>query len=207
MEYFLVKDSTIVMGPVKLPSQWVDDFGVVQNLTIASPSELIAFGWLHMTPSPTVIRDPYDKIDTKSYTIDNDVVLESITLKPLELTKVISKKIQLTSSHRDVLLEGTFVFNGDVWWGDAESRQNVTGLTSAVANGVPLPANFVWRNSTRTPIPMDGPGMVALGATMLDWMNTIYGVYYYHAGNIGALTDIETVIAYDHMVAWPAATI
>lgn len=205
MMYFRIVNDVIVSGPIELPSTWTNPIdGAVYDMTVTSPIELIDLGWYQLVPDATIMRDPYDTIDTQTYTINGTTVDEVITLHPITLQDVIAQKIRIIGEYQDTWMGGTFNWNGKTWWGDEPSRQNITGITSAIANGVPIPAGFTWTDSNSSPVVMTASDLVAMGATMLTWVNTCYKTKYYHVGNIMAMTDQNQIIAYDHTLGWPS---
>jgi len=203
MQYFLIQNNTIVSGPQTLPVQWRDSTNVVHQLSTLTTVDLVALGWLPLVPSAIIPRDPYETIASTTYTINGAQVDETIVLNPLVLSDVIADKIDIISSYADDWSNGTFAFNGHTWVGDAVARQNLTGMTSAVANGVAIPAGFVWHDSTGVAVPLTATELVQMGATMLNWVNTTYQVSYFHITQVQALTNIDAVIAYDHTLGWP----
>lgn len=204
MLYFRVIGGIIVSGPIELPTTWTDPAtGINYDMTNLASQDLIELGWYQLNPDPTQIRDLYDTIEDQSYVVNGTVVDEVITLAPLSLSDTIAQKTIMISSFHNEWMDGTFSWNGDTWNGDEQSRQNLTGMTSAIANGVPIPAGFVWTNAAGTPVPMTGAELVAMGASMLGWVNSCYQTKYYHTAQISAMTDQNQIIAYDHTLGWP----
>jgi len=204
MQYFLIQNNTIVSGPQTLPTQWRDSTNVVHQLTTLTPVELASLGWFPLIPSTIIPRDPYETIASTTYTINGSQVDETIVLNPLVLSDVIGTKLDIISSYADNWSNGTFTFNGHTWVGDATARQNLTGMSSAVANGITLPSGFTWHDSNGVAVPLTTTQLVQMGAAMLNWVNTIYQVSYFHSKQVQLLTDVNSVIAYDHTVGWPA---
>lgn len=202
--YFRVVNSQIKAGPIELPATWTDpQSNIKYDMASMSSVELSYIGWLPIVSDPTPIREPYDTIKSQSFNIVGNEVHEVISLNPLSIQDIIQQKSRIISEYADTWLDGTFAWNGEIWFGDEPSRQNITGITSAIANGVPIPEGFTWTNSSYAQIPMDAPALVAMGATMLTWVNICYKTKYYHIAAISAMSDENQIIAYDHTVGWP----
>jgi hypothetical protein len=202
MDYFLVINNRIIRGPIPLPAQW-SDHTVVHQLSTLTTLELAALGWYPMVPSTIIPREPFETISEQIYTINGSQVDETITLNPLVLADVILEKVELIRGYADTWGEGTFTWNGYTWYGDPVARQNITGMTTAIANGVTIPAGFTWRDALGTSVPLTPVELVQMGAAMLNWVNTTYGVAVFHIGTVSVMTNIETVIAYDLTTGWP----
>lgn len=204
MQYFHICGTRITAGPTELPVQWVDPItGTTHGLQSMSGQELIDIGWLPLIPSNVVIRDPFDAVATQEYVINGDQVDEVVVLEVLSLGDVITQKARVISTFHDEWMSGTFTWDTMPWDGGEKSRQNITGMTSAIANGVPIPADFTWVNADLTAVPMSPADLVAMGATMLNWVNTGYQTKYYHVTQIMGMSDIDQIIAYDHTLGWP----
>jgi len=204
MQYFRVADNKIISGPVDLPTTWTNPLnGMLYDMTTLTPTELIDLGWYQMVPDTTVIRAGYDTIDSQTYTINGTVVDETIILHPLILSDVIAHKVMIIKEFHDTYLLGTFAWNNHQWYGDDGARQNITGVTSAIVNGLPIPTGFTWNDAANTPVVMTPADLVALGGTMLTWVNTCFQTKLYHIGQISSLTDQNLIITYDHTLGWP----
>jgi len=203
MEYFLIYNNRIIRGPMTLPTQWSGFDGTIHQLDQLTPTELSALGWLPLNPSVAIPREPYESIASHTFTINGTQVDENIVLNALSLVDVVATKIGVIQSFADGWGNGTFTWNNHTWIGDTTARQNLTGMTSATANGVSIPPGFVWADSTGVEVPMSAADLVDMGTYMLNWVNTIYAVTKLHITNIQALTIIDDVINYDHTIGWP----
>jgi len=201
--YCLVRNNKIISGPNNLPVTWNDLNGNTIDLSLLTTSELAVLGWIPFIASTVLVRDIYDTIKTRKLTITASNVTEEITLVPLVLQTVKDQKTDIISGYAENMLDGTITFNGNIFTADSVSRQNVIGLSTAIANGVPFPTNFTWADVNGNNIPMTSQDIVAMGATLLTWVNTIYGVSLTHTTNINKMTLPNDVINYDHTIGWP----
>ena len=191
------------MGPIALPTRWKNDSGNIIDLTSLTQTELDTLGWFPVIPDTTIIDPNLTDVVSTSYSISGNTVIETIATRTLSISEVMIRKIDEIVDYSDALLEGTFVWNGHTIVGDSTSRQNITGLASAVANNVPLPAGFTWTDATGLPIPMTKTDVISLGATTMGWVDMIYKNAQKHAGAVQMLTSISAIVAYDYSTGWP----
>ena len=71
-------------------------------------------------------------------------------------------------------IDAGFEHDGHAYDSDARSQTNIIGTANAFSAGVPLPDGFTWRTQANDNVPIDGPGVVALGAALLEHVNACY---------------------------------
>lgn len=71
-------------------------------------------------------------------------------------------------------IEGGFEYDGFFWDSDEISRQNLSGIVTSIAAGLPLPEGFIYRTKQNQNVAYNAQQMVALGATMLGHVNAQY---------------------------------
>lgn len=71
-------------------------------------------------------------------------------------------------------IDSGFEYDGHIYDSDARSQTNIIGTANAYSAGIPLPEGFTWRTKNNENIPMDGEGVVALGAALLAHVNSCY---------------------------------
>lgn len=116
---------------------------------------------------------------------------------PLEDAKT-NKRAQITAACLAAIFSG-FEYDGHMYDSDDQSRQNIIGTATAVANGVALPQGFTWRTADNQDIPMDGPGVIALGAALLAHTQAQYSTSWALKAQIDAAQDNATV----EQITWP----
>lgn len=93
-------------------------------------------------------------------------------------------------------IDGGFEHGGHVYDSDARSQSNIIGTATGVSAGVPIPEGFTWRTQGNENVPMDGPGVVALGAALLLHVNTCYAKSWQLKALIDAaesLTELDAI--------------
>jgi len=71
-------------------------------------------------------------------------------------------------------IDGGFEFEGHTYDSDLIGRMNIIGTATGVQAGIELPAEFTWRTADNVNVPIDGAGVIALGAALLEHVNTQY---------------------------------
>lgn len=99
---------------------------------------------------------------------------------------------------------GIWVF-GHRWDTDEIARSNITGASTALAVGVPLPEGFTWRSADNANVPFNAQMMVGLGAYAMQWVNYVYAASWQMKAEIQALESLEDIDAYDifDVSHWP----
>lgn len=98
-------------------------------------------------------------------------------------------------------IDSGFVHDGYPYDSDIVSRTNIIGTATGVQAGIPLPLGFTWRTSDNENVPMDGPGVIALGAALLQHVNQQYATSWQLKAEIEAATTPEEV----ESIHWPTA--
>lgn len=75
---------------------------------------------------------------------------------------------------REYYINGGFIFQGNPYDSDQRSRENIAGACNLVALGMSLPEGFCWRSSNNQNIPFDIPKLVTMGASLLNFVNSVY---------------------------------
>lgn len=133
---------------------------------------------------------------------------------PLETSQAI--RILLARDYCDQALERAVakVTFGDTeltFGADKESRENILGLCTAIANEhagllpqgtIPNPRPYYPKGAT-TPFAFPHEGILAIGAAMLLVKDTYMARYFAHKSAIKALSTREEVEAYDVTTGWP----
>ncbi|MDS1142383.1 DUF4376 domain-containing protein [Pusillimonas sp. SM2304] len=96
-------------------------------------------------------------------------------------------------------IDAGFEHQGHVYDSDARSQTNIIGCANAVAAGVPLPADFTWRTKSNENVPIDGPGVIALGAGLLQHVNAQYAISWTLKAEIEAAATPKDLDA----IRWP----
>jgi hypothetical protein len=109
-----------------------------------------------------------------------------------------AKSAQITSNCLAAIDSG-FEHEGHRYDSDLVSRTNIIGTATGVQAGIALPQGFTWRTSDNENVPMDGPGVIALGAALLQHVNTQYATSWALKAQIDAATTPEEVAA----ISWP----
>jgi len=98
-------------------------------------------------------------------------------------------------------IDAGFEHDGHVFDSDARSQTNIIGTANAVGAGIPLPEGFTWRTKDNENVPMDGTAIIALGAALLQHVNTQYAISWQLKADIEAAKTPEELDA----IRWPAA--
>ncbi len=117
------------------------------------------------------------------------------------LDQVKKKKMAQISDRCLIAIDSGFVHGGRRFDSDLISRTNIIGTAAGVQAGVPLPEGFTWRTSDNENVPMDGSGVIALGAALLQHVNQSYAASWQLKEQIEAATTPEEVEA----INWPTA--
>ncbi|ARP89832.1 hypothetical protein CAL14_05625 [Bordetella genomosp. 9] len=96
-------------------------------------------------------------------------------------------------------IDSGFDYGGHRYDSDLVSRTNIIGTATGVQAGIPVPAGFTWRTSDNENVPLDGPGVIALGAALLQHVNQQYALSWQLKAQIEAATTAEEVAA----ISWP----
>ena len=106
------------------------------------------------------------------------------------------KKETANAAREHYLDHGMWVY-GYFWDTSQRARENVSGMVAALAAGVPLPENFVWRTRDNINVPFTAQMLVGLGAQTVNFVNLVYTASWIIKSEIDALTSNDDVDAYD----------
>lgn len=84
-----------------------------------------------------------------------------------KLEQAKERKKQEINAACEAAIDGGFFYDGHTYDSDQRSQTNIIGTANAVTAGVPLPSGFTWRTADNQNVPMDGSGIIALGAALL----------------------------------------
>lgn len=96
-------------------------------------------------------------------------------------------------------IDGGFEHDGHTYDSDERSKSNIIGTATGVTAGLPLPDGFTWRSHDNQNVPMDGPGVIALGAALLQHVSTQYAISWQLKAEIEAATTPEKL----ETICWP----
>ncbi|ANN71560.1 DUF4376 domain-containing protein [Bordetella bronchialis] len=97
-------------------------------------------------------------------------------------------------------IDSGFDYDGHRFDSDLVSRTNIIGTATGVQAGIALPQGFTWRTSDNENVPMDGDGVIALGAALLQHVNQQYATSWQLKAQIEAATTPEDIAA----ISWPS---
>lgn len=108
-----------------------------------------------------------------------------------------AKRQQITRDCQAAIDSG-FFYDGHKYDSDQRSQTNIIGTANAVGAGIPLPDGFAWRTADNDDVPMDGPGVIALGAALLGHVNEQYA----RSWQLKALVDDAETTAALEAINW-----
>lgn len=108
------------------------------------------------------------------------------------------------NSYRDILLSGKIKFKNTYWDIDDKSKLNLSGVSTLVVAGVPLPNDFSWRDALNNNVPMTGSELINLGAIFVMYINMIYNYSWYLKEQIDLLTNENDLNNFDIYNNWPS---
>lgn len=121
---------------------------------------------------------------------------------PLPLVDAKTLQRAIITAAADAAIDGGFEHNGHVYDSDLVSRTNIIGTANAVNSGIELPESFTWRTQDNQDVPMDGAGIIALGAALLVHVNEQYATSWALKAQIDVAETVEDVRA----VVWPSGS-
>jgi hypothetical protein len=137
---------------------------------------------------------------------------DEIEYGPMTLEEMLDDKTKDINIFRDNMINGGYTFDGNIYDSGNDARANVTAVSTAIANGLPIPPNFTWRTKNNYNVPMDATKIVTFGIMMMNWVSTVYGVSWYHKDNLTRIvadpskTDSEKrniLLHYNYKVGYP----
>lgn len=117
------------------------------------------------------------------------------------LAEIKARKRQVITFACVGVIDSGFDHEGHRYDSDIVSRTNIIGTATGVQAGIQLPDGFTWRTSDNNNVPMDGAGVIALGAALLQHVNTQYAISWQLKGQIDAATTPEEVSC----ISWPVS--
>lgn len=94
-----------------------------------------------------------------------------------------------------------FTYDGHTYDSDLISRTNIIGTAAGVNGGVALPEGFTWRTKDNQNVPMDGAGVIALGAALLTHVNTQYATSWALKAQVAVAENPPDL----DLIVWPTA--
>ena len=104
------------------------------------------------------------------------------------LTAAKARKCADIDAERDRQRYSGVTYKGVRFDSDAVSERNITGWTSAVAAGIPVPEGFTWRSADNRDIPFTAEDILGLAAAMVAKTTACYQ----RAWQLKALVDVFT---------------
>lgn len=128
---------------------------------------------------------------------------------PIDLSGLITAADKLASARQakrneitqacNVAIDSGFEHNGRPYDSDSRSRQNITGLATALTAGVPLPEGFTWRDAGNNDVPMGPQDVIALGAAAIQHVQACYATSW----DLKAQLDRKHSINGIREIKWP----
>ena len=109
-----------------------------------------------------------------------------------------AKRDEITRACNDAI-DGGFEYDGHRYDSDSRSRQNITGLATALTAGVPLPEGFTWRDADNNDVPMEAQDIIALGAAAIQHVQACYDTSW----DLKAQLDRKRSINGIREIKWP----
>lgn len=97
-------------------------------------------------------------------------------------------------------IDGGFEYDGHTYDSDSRSRQNITGLATAITAGVPLSEGFTWRDKDNNDVPMTEQDVIALGAAAIQHVQQQYAISWALKEQVDNATTLEHL----EEIKWPS---
>lgn len=141
-------------------------------------------------------------MNLKIETYENDVLISSVDNRDINVVR--QQVNDAINAYRDFLFENKPIYyHGVAFDIDEKSRNNITAMSTAVAAGVPLPPNFVWRTYTNSEFPMDAKTLLDFAGLAMAYVNAVYVFSWIKKHEITQLNTLEDLDAYDVTTGWP----
>ena len=124
-------------------------------------------------------------------------------LPPSALDDLKARKKADIDAARDRARYSGITYNGVRFDSDMVSTSNITGWTTAVAAGIPLPPGFTWRSKDNQDIQFNEADVLALAALAVNKVTACYNRAWQLKEQVSALNDYESIINYDITTGWP----
>lgn len=113
----------------------------------------------------------------------------------LSLPVVKAVKANAITQARNAEIAAGVIYGGHTYAADPTSALNLTATVSAIQAGIPLPADYGWRDEANVKVPMTPAQLVELAAVMLAHVNACYNNSWVKKDAAEAATTVEEVIA------------
>lgn len=120
-----------------------------------------------------------------------------------ELAGAIRIKQDMINEHRELKLNGGWLYKGIMYDSDAVSRSNMTGVIALIGTGYILPPGFTYRAQNNTDVPYDNASFSEFFKCSCIWANMIYKVSWYHKAEVKKLLTVPSIAGYDCSQGWP----
>ena len=150
-----------------------------------------------------------DSLDDFQDLLDQYNAIVAAMNAPPTLEQAQTNKVQEAWGELETRLDSyavTVAVNGvDYQWGcDKESRENIMGINTAIAVGLPVPNPRNWTpKGGLAPVSCTHSDLAAIGGALLAAKDAFMAVYFIHKAAIMTEDDLETVLAYDVTTGWP----
>ena len=124
----------------------------------------------------------------------------------LTALEVVAKLHAKINEYREEYVNQGVIFNGYLFDADQRARENITGMCSAIALGVPIPEGFTWRSKLNEDVPMTSAQLVQFGLTAMTFVSTSYSASWYHKDTLTAMAataSVDDLLAYNYTLGWP----
>jgi hypothetical protein len=138
----------------------------------------------------------------KIETYENGILVNAIDER--NINEVRQQVNDAINNYRDFLFEDEPIYYQGVSFDiDTQSRNNLTAMSTAVAAGVPLPPNFVWRTFTNSAFPMNAETLLDFAGLVMAYINSVYTSSWIKKYEITLLNTLEDLDSYDVTTGWP----
>jgi hypothetical protein len=138
----------------------------------------------------------------KIETYENGILVNAIDER--NINEVRQQVNDAINNYRDFLFEDEPIYYQGVSFDiDTQSRNNLTAMSTAVAAGVPLPHNFVWRTFTNSAFPMNAETLLDFAGLVMAYINSVYTSSWIKKYEITLLNTLEDLDSYDVTTGWP----
>jgi hypothetical protein len=88
---------------------------------------------------------------------------------------------------------------------DRDSRENILGINTAIASGLPIPNPRPWMpKGAVTPVMCTHADLAAIGGALLARKDAVMQAYFAHKAAIKAMADVDAILSHDVTAGWPA---
>lgn len=130
-------------------------------------------------------------------------ILRALPYRGMSLEDAKAAKRTEVNAHRDIHINGGWVYKGVTYDSDPTSKQNMSGIMTLINTGYVVPSDFTFRAQDNRNIPYNNATFTTFFQCSCVWAEMIYRTSWYHKGMIDTLTDVPSVAAYDITQGWP----